>query len=288
MKLLASFDQLARWPGRLQSCRGHLASFYIAIIPATLVPVSAMFSAQSATTNRSAAVAVNMTQKTRWIVAAIFPLVVGPLWCLAWHGHGGRFGTLSGLVLVAALATSAVTDFNRQRIYNWTTYTAFLWAVAISIFATLSASSGESLGLTFETAPIIGLHWLGGIGIGECLAGAAACFFILFFGYDLSGGGAGDVKLATVIGALLGLHDGIFAVGYSYIIAAAVIIAWSTWKNGPLTLIRAGLRAVGKFLGPLWPFHTTAEDRKLLLTPVPLGPYFLIGTLLVFFGLVPT
>jgi Flp pilus assembly protein protease CpaA len=247
-----------------------------------------MFSAQTTTTNPLAAVAVNITPKTRWTVALLFPLVVGPLWCLAWHGHGGRLGTFSGLVLIAALVTSAVTDFNRQRIYNWTTYTAFLWAVVISVVATLTASSGDSLGPTFETARTIGPHWLGGIGIGECLAGAAVCFFVLMFGYDLSGGGAGDVKLATVIGALLGLHDGIFAVGYSYVVAFLVIIAWSTWKNGPLALIRAGLRTVGRFLGPLWPFHTTAEDRKLLLTPVPLGPYFLIGTLLVFFGLVPT
>src|SRR5215213_2366304 len=108
MKLLASFHHLVRWPGRLQSCRGHLASFYNVIIPATLVPVPAMFSAQSTTTNPFDAVAVNMTQKTRWIVAALFPLVVGPLWCLAWRGHGGRFGTFSGLVLIAALVTSAV------------------------------------------------------------------------------------------------------------------------------------------------------------------------------------
>jgi len=140
----------------------------------------------------------------------------------------------------------------------------------------------------FQTAPVVGPAALGGIGIGECLTGAAVCFLITLFGYDLSGGGAGDVKLATVIGALLGLHGGIFAVAYSYVIAAIAIIAWSTYKNGPLALLLAGLRSIGKFLGPNWPFKSTAEDQKLLLTPVPLGPYFLIGTLLVFFELVPT
>ena len=60
------------------------------------------------------------------------------------------------------------------------------------------------------------------------------CFLITLFGYDLSGGGAGDVKLAAVIGALLGVHDGVFAVAYSYVVAAIAIIAWSTYNNGPL------------------------------------------------------
>jgi len=107
-------------------------------------------------------------------------------------------------------------------------------------------------------------------------------------GYDLSGGGAGDVKIATVIGAVLGLHSGIFAIAYSYVIAAIAILAWSTYTNGPLALLKAGIRTIGKVLGPLWPFPSTSDDAELLLTPVPLGPYFAIGTLLVLLELVPT
>jgi Flp pilus assembly protein protease CpaA len=191
-------------------------------------------------------------------------------------------------VFLGALATSAITDFNRHRIYNWNTYSAFLWAIAINVVASAGADDGTSMVPAFQSAATVGPTMLGGVGIGECLAGAGVCFLITLFGYDLSGGGAGDVKLATVIGALLGLHDGIFAVGYSYVIAAVAIIAWSTYKYGPLALLLAGLRSICKLAGPLSPFHATSDDRKLLLTPVPLGPYFAIGTLLVALGLVPT
>jgi len=247
-----------------------------------------MVSEHAFTMNRLHVDFSKLSQKGRWNAALVFPLVVGPLWCLAWQGHSGRFGTLSGLVLVAAIVTAAITDYNRQRIYNWTTYTAFLWAIAINVVASLTVYGTGPFSLTLEPAQVVGPHFLGGIGIGECLAGAAVCFLATMFGYDLSGGGAGDVKIAVVIGALLGVHDGAFAIAYSYVVAAIVILAWSTYKNGPLALLKAGIRKIGRLLGPLWPFHLTEDDQKLLMTPVPLGPYFAIGTLLVLFGLVPT
>ena len=103
----------------------------------------------------------------------------------------------------------------------------------------------------------------------------------------MSGRGAGDVKLAAVIGALLGVQHGVFAVAYSYIVAAVAIIVWSTWVNGPLAIVKAAVRTIGKVLGPLWPFPPSSTDTELLLRPIPLGPYFAIGTLLVVLELVP-
>jgi Flp pilus assembly protein protease CpaA len=229
-----------------------------------------------------------MTQKTYWTAALLFPAIVGPIWCLVWYGHGGRLGTLAGLVLLATVITSAITDFRRQRIYNWVTYSAFLWALAINVVAWASMSGSDSFLPSFAPAEIVGYPVLGGIGIGEFLAGAGICFMVTVFGYDLSGGGAGDVKIAMVIGACLGFHDGLFAVAYSYLVAGIAIIAWSTWKNGPLALLLAGVRSIGRLLGALWPYFATTEDKKLLLTPVPLGPYFAIGTILVLLGLVPS
>src|SRR5215218_6868731 len=99
-----------------------------------------MISAPSQTSNRFCWPAVHMTHKSLWITALLFPLVAGPVWTLAWNGHAGRFGTLSGLVLVSAILTAAVTDVRGHRIYNWTTYPAFLWAFAINIVAFTLAS----------------------------------------------------------------------------------------------------------------------------------------------------
>src|SRR4051812_4568097 len=131
--------------------------------------------------------AANMTSKSLWIVALLLPLVIGPLWCLGWQGRIGWFGTLAGFVLLATLVTSAITDNKYQRIYNWTTYTAFAWALAINIFATTSARLEGSALPSLEPASTVGPPMLGGIGIGECLAGAGLCFIVTLFGYDLSG-----------------------------------------------------------------------------------------------------
>ena len=217
---------------------------------------------------------VQFNQRSRWAAALLLPAVVGPIWCLGWNSHGGKIGTLTGLVLLAMLITSAITDLRRHRIYNWVTYSAFLWALLINIWASTIQSENT-------------LAMLGSVGIGQCLAGATLCFLITFFGYDLSGGGAGDVKIATAIGALLGIEHGIFAVAYSYIVAGIAIMIWTTWTNGPLALLKAGGRKIAGLLGPFSPFAATEQDQALLTKPIPLGPYFAIGTLLVVLELVP-
>jgi Flp pilus assembly protein protease CpaA len=181
------------------------------------------------------------------------------------------------LSLLALITTSAITDFRGHKIYNWATYPAILWAMAINIVAPQVDSA------TSYYSPVFGE-----VGIGACLGGAALCFLITFFGYDLSGGGAGDVKLATAIGAFLGIEHGVFAVAYSYAVAGVCIMAWTAWANGPLALVKAASRSIGTLFGPLWPFPVTAQDKSLLTRPIPLGPYFAIGTLLVVLELVPT
>jgi Flp pilus assembly protein protease CpaA len=216
---------------------------------------------------------MTLTKTRCWYAALALPLVVGPVWCLVWSQTNHWLGTLAGLVLLAVLATCTVTDVRGHRIYNWATYSAFLWAILINVAA--------------SAWPSVPPEWLGGVGIGKSLAGAGLCFLITLAGYHMSGRGAGDVKLAAVIGALLGVQYGVFAVAYSYIVAAVAIIIWSTWVNGPLTIVKAFARTIGKVLGPLWPFPPGSSDTELLLRPIPLGPYFAIGTLLVVLELVP-
>jgi Flp pilus assembly protein protease CpaA len=252
-----------------------------------------MISIQSLTAKRTIglpALNFKLTKRHGWAAALALPLVIGPVWCLAWYESpvSHWLGTLSGLVLLAVLITCAITDVRSHRIYNWATYSAFLWALAINI-ATSSMSSGESvLNQAYQRATILGPQMLGGVGIAQCLVGAGLCFLITLFGYHLSARGAGDVKLATVIGALLGVHYGVFAVGYSYIVAAIAIIIWSAWVHGPFALVIAMGRSLGLAWRPKWwPFPPRPQDSRILLKPVPLGPYFAIGTLLVVLEIVP-
>jgi Flp pilus assembly protein protease CpaA len=267
--------------------------------PACIFPFAgggAMISVQANPANHSVfATALHSTNhQTRWTTALALPLVAGPLWCLAWRGHIGWPGTLAGFVLLAAVLTSAVTDFRNHRIYNWVTYSAFLWALVINTAASILSTDTTYPASIFHAAPVIGPEWLGGVGLRQCLAGAALCFAVVLVAYHLSGGGAGDVKLATVIGALAGVRYGIFAVGYSYIIAAIVMTLWTIYNNGPIALAKAILRAIGNWIGMRlarfgipWPFPPTEADIKLLFKRIPLGPFFAIGTLLVVFHMVP-
>jgi Flp pilus assembly protein protease CpaA len=228
-----------------------------------------------------------MSKRNCWYAALALPLVLGPVWCLVWSSQGHWLGTLSGLALLAVLISCAVTDIQGHRIYNWATYSAFLWALLINIVASFWQAGDHGYGSVSLTEMAVGPKMLGAVGIGQSLGGAALCFIITLAGYHMSGRGAGDVKLATAIGALLGVNHGVFAVAYSYIVAAVAIIIWSIWVIGPLAIGRAFIRTIGNWLGPLWPFPPTASDSALMLRPIPLGPYFAIGSLLVVLELVP-
>jgi Flp pilus assembly protein protease CpaA len=232
-------------------------------------------------------IASMMSKRNCWAAALALPLVAGPVWCLAWSLQYHWLGTLAGLVLLAVLAACTVTDIQRHRIYNWATYSAFLWALVINAVASAWPGEGEILTSISSRAAIVGPKMLGGVGISQSLGGAALCFMITLIGYHLSARGAGDVKLAAALGALLGVHHGVFAVAYSYIVAAVAIIVWSAWVNGPLAIVKACFRTIGNLFGPLWPFPPSSSDTALLVRPIPLGPYFAIGTLLVVLELVP-
>lgn len=254
-----------------------------------------MISVQATFVNPGVApTALSTTKPTRWATALALPLIVGPLWCLAWRGTIDWPGTLAGFVLLAAILTSAYTDFRWHRIFNWVTYSAFLWAILINITASILSTSDVSPMSMLSPAAAVGPQWLGGIGLPQCLAGAALCFAFTLVAYHLSGGGAGDVKLATVIGSLLGVHNGIFAIGYGYIIAAIAMGLWTVYSNGPFAFAKAMLRAIGNWIsmrfnrfGIYWPFPPTESDIKILFKPIPLGPFFAMGTLLIILDRVP-
>ena len=128
-----------------------------------------MISNQSASAHRGDhTIAMTMTKQTCWLAALALPLVVGPVWCLVWSSQNHWLGTLAGLVLLAVLAACTVTDVRSHRIFNWATYSAFLWAILINIAASAWPSTPPA--------------WLGGVGIGQSLGGAALCFLITLAG----------------------------------------------------------------------------------------------------------
>ena len=178
-------------------------------------------------------------------------------------------GTISGAVLLMLLGVSSVTDLSRRKIYNWTTYCAVAWAFAINFVH------------RFDAVP-----QLGAIGLRQSLLGFMGCFIVMLFVYSLARGGAGDVKLAAAIGALVGFEAGVLVIATSYVIAGAAILLWSIWARGPISLLLAMGRFMGSAVFPRWILPPDRTDKLLLRKQIPLAPFFAVGTLAVVGGLV--
>ncbi|MFK7769459.1 MAG: prepilin peptidase [Mariniblastus sp.] len=202
-------------------------------------------------------------QRLIWMAAAISPLIVAPVWFSLPFELLGPLQSFSGLILVLLLASASFSDLSRRKIYNWATYTAFAWAIAIN-----SVPRFQSVGA---------------IGLSNSLYGAAVCFAVMLIPYSLARGGAGDVKLAAAIGALVGIDSGLLVIAFAYILAAIVIAGWSIWTKGPLRLLTALLRSFGSHWLPRYVFAPTEQQSVLLDQPIPLAGFFAIAVPLVVF-----
>jgi prepilin signal peptidase PulO-like enzyme (type II secretory pathway) len=209
-------------------------------------------------------------RRTAWCAALSIPLVLGPIWvCLVSPISATLAGTLGGFILAILLCVSSYTDFRWHRIPNWATYPAMLWALVLNAIP----------GSLFDR--------LGGIGLSASLSGMMVCFGVMLLVYRVAGGGAGDVKLAAAVGALLGLQRGLVAIFWCYVLAATIGLIVAAWRVGPLRLAMLLLRQLGATLAPAWVAPPSDTDREILVAPVPLGLFFALGTLMSLLGVTP-
>lgn len=202
-----------------------------------------------------------------WLFGAMLPVVVGSVWGLAtapWLA-GHHTGTFCTGVLLGLLIVCCVTDLSHRKIYNWLTYPAFLWAVLVN------------------TLPWPESWPMGAVGLGNSLAGAVLAFVCILVVYSLSGGGAGDVKLATALGAWLGPQDILYALVATYAVGGVLLLGLLFWQVGPLRVLVALLRRIGSTLLPGWIAAPAAEDNLYLQGGVPMSPFFLAGVLLTYY-----
>ena len=142
------------------------------------------------------------------------------------------------IVLIAMIIAAAITDLRSRRIPNW-----------IPV-------AGALFGFIF-----------GGL---QSFAGAALAFAIFITLYVAGGMGAGDVKLFTAVGALIGPQALIVVFIFTGVIggAAAIVLSLSRGRLRE-TLAKAGTVAMG--------FRTVATPDSLRL---PYGAVIAAGTLI--------
>ena len=104
------------------------------------------------------------------------------------------------ITLGLIVLTAAVTDLRWRRIPNWLTLPALpLGLIAQAVY---------------------------GDGFVQGLLGALGGFAALFVLFAVGGGGAGDVKLFTVVGSFVGFHNlGVVFVLVAIIVESAVVVA---------------------------------------------------------------
>jgi Flp pilus assembly protein protease CpaA len=210
-----------------------------------------------------------------WRMALAAPLVLVLPWialCRSLYVPE-EFGTLRGLLLVLLLATATLTDLQVRRIYNWTTYTAFGWVVLLEVLGTLMGGASEgTVGFASTVVSALGaLPWR------ESLAGFAAGFGILFVLYNVFRGGAGDLKLVAVLGALVGVHRIIEILIYSYILAGVFAACVMVGVVRPMGLLAFAARGLGLSAGTP---ESSQSVTACLKRQVPMAPFLASGSLL--------
>ncbi len=205
-----------------------------------------------------------LDRRSLWIASLVGPTLLGAIWLASGLNRSTTLG-FAGAVLAQLLVVSVYTDLRFRKIPNWATYTAFGWALLINLVGHV---------LPEQSA------WLGGVGLWESLAGGWGLLAILFVIFSISGGGAGDVKLAACIGGLLGWDLALNAMLYSFVFAGAGMLCIAIWVRGPIFVANAFFRGIGHLLLPLAISPLDPNQRAMLSQKFPLAPFFAAGTVL--------
>jgi Flp pilus assembly protein protease CpaA len=183
--------------------------------------------------------------------------------------------TLADLLVLILLTVAAYTDLRWRRIFNWITYPMLGWAAVIAMLATVCQQ------FAIDSSP------LGTLSLSGFLAGAVGCGLMMLIPYRMSGGGAGDVKLAIALGGLMGFHLASGAIAAGYLLAASWLLFRSIWEHTSWLLIsglvrQLGQRCVSVPIGP-----PTSRQQAMLAQPMPLAGFFGLGALFVRIGGLP-
>ena len=137
------------------------------------------------------------------------------------------------VLLLGFLVTATFTDLRRRKIFNWTTYPGILTAILASALAT-------AFGVDDVQGTDAARRFWGLVSFQDALVGLFACGAILIVCYVFfpGGVGGGDVKLIAMIGAYLGLHAGLEALLWTFILGGCQALITLVWRLGAIEFLR--------------------------------------------------
>jgi len=187
---------------------------------------------------------------------------------------------LATVLLILLLLLATFTDVRWHKIYNWTTYPGMLAAMLINACGTLVLSYGDALRWQL---------WIGWIPdvpnpLATSVLGWLACGFVMLVCLVTFQIGGGDVKLIAMIGAFLGLEQGLVTMLWMLVLGGALGLVMLIWQIGIGRLLwKAGRHLLNVLkLGRHAPLPE--EDRAFLQQPLYLAPTSIPAVLIVRFG----
>jgi len=199
------------------------------------------------------------------LVSLCTPLALGPFAIGLQYIKALAFDPcLSEILLSIGLLISCYTDCTEKKIRNWVTYPITLWAISLA-----------ALSMVWESN-------LSGVTFGGSLLGGAACFSMMLFVYLQGGCGAGDVKLALAIGAVVGWEAGTNVLLLCHMIAATYLsfivlqhFCFSLGGSWRLVFVGAGFAFMQTSISTL---------KTQLQRPMPMAAFFAAGYFLTILG----
>jgi prepilin peptidase CpaA len=185
---------------------------------------------------------------------------------------------LTTVLLLGLVLAAAVTDLREHKIYNSITYPGIICALCLSGLGWLLAAAGavnESL--------LISWGW---IPPADSFFGLLACGLTMLVCTVFFKIGGGDVKLIAMMGAFLGVQDGIAAMLWTFVFGACLALIIMIWSVSQRRLLLHVLRHF------LWTLRLgrhsgiSEEERAILDLPLYLAPCAAAAVAVVRFSLV--
>jgi prepilin peptidase CpaA len=183
-------------------------------------------------------------------------------------------------LLLVLLAVATATDIRWRKIYNANVYPGILLAWALNGLATFRGI--DAVRGTIEDSLSYGF-----VGLPESVLGFALCGAVMLVCYVFFAGGigGGDVKLIAMMGAFLGVRQGLEAMLWAFVLGGASALVVLIWRMGLITLVTRAAKYVllalrfGKHVAP------EGDDRRMLKSPLFLAPSAMLAVVIVRFSL---
>lgn len=184
------------------------------------------------------------------------------------------------LALLWIVLQAARSDLKTCRIPNSITYSGILVGLLFGIIEVVIPHSSpiDTEGVTVW--PIQRLS----IGFVESLLGMGIAFVFMFWMWKCGTTGGGDVKLVAALGAFLGVRLSFSVVIWAYLTAGIGSLSIASWQHGLIPTALTAVRCVGRMFVPHSIWGESGCETAILRRRIPMGGYFLLGTLMVLFG----